>query len=122
MGGVCRTLFAHNISFRVRGDAVSGIVQRLRAYANFLDGAAPIEGVWFGDNHPEHRGLFWWRKQMPITEAAADIEELCLAGMSVWNNLLNGDIEAHTAQAAASLEFLRAAIAKATASSDKGGE
>ena len=28
----------------------------------FLRGAAPLDGVWFGEPHPTERGQFWWRK------------------------------------------------------------
>lgn len=46
--------------------------------------------------------------------AAADtITDLLAAGMAVWNNVLNGDIECHTGQAAASLTTLKEAIARA---------
>jgi hypothetical protein len=31
----------------------------------FLRGAAPLEGVWFGEKHPTRRGMFWWRKLLP---------------------------------------------------------
>lgn len=27
----------------------------------FLLGEAPLEGVWFGDRHPEKQDAFWWR-------------------------------------------------------------
>lgn len=27
----------------------------------FLLGAGPLEGVWFGENHPTKLGRFWWR-------------------------------------------------------------
>jgi len=27
----------------------------------FLLGIAPLEGVWFGQDHPKRRGRFWWR-------------------------------------------------------------
>ncbi len=27
----------------------------------FLLGIAPLEGVWFGEEHPKRRGKFWWR-------------------------------------------------------------
>jgi len=32
---------------------------------HFLRGSAPMEGVWFGDSHPSHKGNFWWRKLLP---------------------------------------------------------
>ncbi len=48
-----------------------------------------------------------------IPEATDTITDLLLAGMAVWNNVLNGDIEASTPEAASSLSLLHAAIAKA---------
>ena len=30
----------------------------------FLRGAAPLDGVWFGEPHPTERGQFWWRKYL----------------------------------------------------------
>lgn len=27
----------------------------------FLMGNGPLEGVWFGDDHPTRKGKFWWR-------------------------------------------------------------
>lgn len=27
----------------------------------FLNGEAPIDGIWFGMKHPSYRGEFWWR-------------------------------------------------------------
>lgn len=30
----------------------------------FLNGSAPLDGVWFGDKHPTERGAFWWRKYL----------------------------------------------------------
>ena len=27
----------------------------------FLLGVAPLEGVWFGQDHPKRKGRFWWR-------------------------------------------------------------
>jgi hypothetical protein len=46
-------------------------------------------------------------------QAADIITELQLAGFAVWNNLLNGDIEAHTQQASEALQMIRYALAKA---------
>jgi hypothetical protein len=52
--------------------------------------------------------------ERPLRDEAADtITDLLLAGMAVWNNVLNGDIEASTPEAARSLSLLHAAIAKA---------
>lgn len=48
-----------------------------------------------------------------MDEAADTITDLLAAGMAVWNNVLNGDIECHTGQAAASLTTLKEAIARA---------
>ena len=31
----------------------------------FLRGAAPLEGVWFGERHPTRKGAFWWRELLP---------------------------------------------------------
>lgn len=30
----------------------------------FLCGVAPLDGVWFGEEHPAERGAFWWRKHL----------------------------------------------------------
>lgn len=27
----------------------------------FLLGIAPLDGVWFGEEHPKKKGRFWWR-------------------------------------------------------------
>lgn len=27
----------------------------------FLMGNGPLEGVWFGEDHPTRKGQFWWR-------------------------------------------------------------
>jgi hypothetical protein len=40
----------------------------------FLRGSAPIEGIWFGDSHPSHKGNFWWRKLLP---EPVDEPEVC---------------------------------------------
>ena len=29
----------------------------------FLLGIAPLDGVWFGEEHPKVRGRFWWRSK-----------------------------------------------------------
>jgi len=53
-------------------------------------------------------------RHFPNAIKAADlINELQLAGFAVWNNVLNGDIEAHTQQASDALQMLRDALAKA---------
>ena len=33
--------------------------------ARFLNGSDCIDGVWFGEEHPQYRGRFWWRKLLP---------------------------------------------------------
>lgn len=38
--------------------------------SKFLLGEAPLDGVWFGDKHPEKRGWFWWRKHLRDALAA----------------------------------------------------
>lgn len=39
----------------------------LREVTDFLDGSAPLLGVWFGDTHPDYFGAQWWR---PFLKAA----------------------------------------------------
>ena len=29
----------------------------------FLLGIAPLDGVWFNDEHPKYPGRFWWRSR-----------------------------------------------------------
>jgi len=31
---------------------------------NFLLGAESLDGMWFGDKHPDSRHAFWWRKEL----------------------------------------------------------
>lgn len=31
----------------------------------FLSGTAPLDGVFFDDHHPIHKGKFWWRQYLP---------------------------------------------------------
>jgi hypothetical protein len=33
----------------------------LAEVVEFLCGEAPLEGVWFGEDHPTKPGKFWWR-------------------------------------------------------------
>jgi len=42
-----------------------------REVVEFLCGAAPLDGVWFGDRHPTERGMYWWRKYLQATLSAA---------------------------------------------------
>lgn len=32
-----------------------------REFIDFLCGAAPYDGTWFGDGHDRWRGTYWWR-------------------------------------------------------------
>lgn len=43
----------------------------------FLDGSRPLDGVWFGEEHPKQRGEYWWRKHLhrAFDEAAHGIKE-----------------------------------------------
>lgn len=46
---------------------------RLREIADFLSGKAPLEGVWFGEDHPTKKGKFWWRSEyLPELRQLAD--------------------------------------------------
>ena len=38
--------------------------------AAFLDGSAPLDGVWFGDRHPTLAGAFWWRPRVKAALSA----------------------------------------------------
>ncbi len=44
----------------------AGEVQEL---IRFLQGAGPLDGVWFGDPHPTEKGAFWWRKRLATLSA-----------------------------------------------------
>lgn len=42
-----------------------------RELIEFLDGAAPLDGAWFGDDNPSGRiGRYWWRKNLKACAAA----------------------------------------------------
>jgi hypothetical protein len=42
-----------------------------RDVVEFLRGAAPLDGVWFGDRHPAKiGGLFWWRRSLLAAPAS----------------------------------------------------
>lgn len=49
---------------------------RLRLMSAFLRGEIEMKGAWFGDNADGERGKFWWRKYLPLTEAADEIASL----------------------------------------------
>ena len=38
----------------------------------FLQGAAPLDGVWFGEKPDGERGQFWWRKYLPPAPQQAE--------------------------------------------------
>jgi hypothetical protein len=42
--------------------------------AEFLYGAAPLDGVWFGDPHPTEKGNFWWRKHLQAARQSSQSE------------------------------------------------
>jgi hypothetical protein len=48
----------------------------------FLDGSGPLDGVWFGEEHPTLKGKFWWRKYLPALsqvrkQALLEAAEIC---------------------------------------------
>ena len=51
------------------------LLQRAIELRDFLDGAYTLDGVWFGERHPNESGAFWWRKHMRavIDEIAATL-------------------------------------------------
>ena len=49
---------------RISSAPAQGMVLVPRELVAFLDGESPIDGVWFGERHPDHKGLFWWRKAL----------------------------------------------------------
>jgi hypothetical protein len=67
------------------------IVERLRVYSDFLNGSSQMDDIWFGDQHPSKRGAFWWRNDLPLTDAAdtiTDLLELLIAAdqVIVWEH------------------------------------
>jgi hypothetical protein len=49
---------------RASSAPAQGMVLVPRELVAFLDGESAIDGVWFGERHPDHKGLFWWRKAL----------------------------------------------------------
>lgn len=45
-------------------------IARCKTILRFLNGEGPIDGFWFGDMNPAHKGAFWWRKYLPEIERA----------------------------------------------------
>jgi hypothetical protein len=64
------------------------IVERLRVYSDFLNGSSQMDDIWFGDQHPSKRGAFWWRNDLPLTDAADTITDLLAASEKAtqWMN------------------------------------
>lgn len=55
----------------------------------FLNGEAPLEGVWFGETHPTKRGAFWWREYLaePEQEPVATVAEVHMSRYTIeWTN------------------------------------
>ena len=51
--------------------------QALLQLRDFLSGAAPLDGVWFGDKHPNKSGQFWWRSHMKeLLARAAELTQV----------------------------------------------
>jgi hypothetical protein len=44
--------------------APASLTAELQAVHAFLDGRATLEGVAFGERHPDKTGAFWWRKNL----------------------------------------------------------
>lgn len=45
--------------------ATTGTVQVPAEVVRFLNGEGRLLGVYFGDDHPNYQGKFWWRKFLP---------------------------------------------------------
>ena len=48
-----------------------GADEPLLEVVDFLLGAAPLEGVWFGEKHPKEPGSYWWRSRLRDAVAAS---------------------------------------------------
>jgi len=55
---------------------------------DFLEGISTIDGVSFGERHPVHAGLFWWRKFLTILDRANTPDS---AAQGAMGRLLAGD-------------------------------
>jgi hypothetical protein len=51
-----------------------GLVCVSAELVEFLRGARPLDGYWFGDQRPDKLGRFWWREHLPAMIAAAQGE------------------------------------------------
>lgn len=63
----------------------------LRELRRFLSGEAALDGVHFGDRHPQYRGAFWWRGWLNIMERAAT--ELDAARQDQGGKTSGGEVE-----------------------------
>lgn len=55
----------------------------LESIAAFLDGSAPLDGVWFGDRHPTLPGAFWWRSMLKAALGAKRAAEARPLGAAI---------------------------------------
>lgn len=46
-----------------------------REVATFLCGEVSLDGVWFGDKHPNSPGQFWWREFLRAALVAPTVKE-----------------------------------------------
>jgi hypothetical protein len=60
--------FARAIEAKVRqaSTAPAGVTPtpELNAILQYLYGAGPLEGHWYGGGHPPGKGAFWWRSML----------------------------------------------------------
>lgn len=40
---------------------IAKLVAELRELEKFLDGSGDIDGITYGERHPDYRGNYWWR-------------------------------------------------------------
>lgn len=52
------------------GDCAKGAGDELAPVFQFLLGEGPLRGVYFGDQPPDERGAYWWRKDLRAALAA----------------------------------------------------
>jgi dihydrofolate reductase (trimethoprim resistance protein) len=48
----------------------------LEEVIGFLSGTEPLDGVWFGEDHPSERGKYWWRKYLRAATSVADQDNI----------------------------------------------
>lgn len=51
--------------------------REIQPLLNFLQGVSPIDGVYFGERHPERKGLYWWRR---LIDSVNGYDKLFAAG------------------------------------------